>query len=293
MNIRTYLRKRKELIDEYLKVVLPFQDTPGKLRDSIWYCMLNGGKRIRPIMMLAVLELVDEPIEEILNSCAGIEMVHTSTLILDDLPSMDDALLRRNKPALHRVYGEAISILAANVLLLEGIRLIEEDLITKISDSQILKKLITELLTSIGKDGIMFGQFLDLTLSNRQLKLSEVKEIHRKKTVSLFEISVKIAGIMSKMAPLQLKAVTDYAQYFGMAFQISDDVIALENKPAISGKISLTKDRRANYISVFGEKETKKRLNDYINKAIASLEIFKDKAEHLIDLALYLKERNF
>lgn len=293
MNIKTYLKKRKSLLDEYLKIVLPFDQVPEKLQESAWYCMLDGGKRIRSIIMLAIAELVDAPLQTVLNSAAGIEMIHTSTLILDDLPSMDDALLRRNKPALHRVYGEGVTILVANVLLLEGIRLILEDLIKKISDPQELSKLSRELFSAIGKDGVMVGQYLDLHLSNRKLKIREIEEIHSKKTVSLFEISAKIAGVLSGLNAVELKAVRDYARYFGMAFQISDDIIALERKPAVTGKLSLTKERRPNYLLVCGRKETQKRLRDYINKAVDSLKVLKFRKEFLRDLALYLKERTF
>lgn len=293
MNLKLYFKKRKQLIDEYLKMVLPFQKDPQRLHEAVWYCMFSGGKRIRTIIMLAIAELLDTNLDEVLNSAAGIEMIHTSTLILDDLPSMDDALLRRGKPALHRIYGEAVTILVANVLMLEGLKLITRDLIRKIPLDE-LDKLNSEFISAIGSKGIMLGQFLDLTLSNKKLKLKEIEDIHDKKTSSLFEIAAKVAGSISGASGTQLKALSDYALYFGRAFQISDDIIASENKPSISGKLSLTKERRPNYISVFGKTETKRRLNNYIHKSIKSIQSFKgnkSKIECFLELSKSLKNR--
>ncbi len=291
MNLKVYLKKRKELIDEYLKVVLPLKDKPKKLHDAIWYCVFNGGKRIRPIVMLAIADLERMPLDKVLNAACGIEMVHTSTLILDDLPSMDDALLRRSKPALHRVYGEAITILVANILLLEGVNLITNDLMNKISDTEELKNIISELTGAIGKDGVMQGQFLDLTLSNEEIKLREIEEIHKKKTSMLFEISGKVAAVISGLSQDKIKAAHDYLSNFGMAFQISDDIIALENRPQVSGKISLNKDKRPSYVAVCGKKDAQRRLNNYINKAVEKIKVFKPESEPLVELAKALKDR--
>jgi len=294
MNMKPYFKKRKALIDEYIKIVIPFKTKPQKLHDAMWYCMVDGGKRIRAIMMLAIADLVKFPLDEILDSAAGIEMVHTSTLILDDLPSMDDALLRRGKPALHRIEGEATAVLLANVLLIEGIGLIFKNMARSVKGTDELVKLTTEILSAIGKDGIMLGQFLDLTLSNKEIKLKEVEDIHRRKTAALFEASAKIAAAVSGLSSGEFKAVQNYAHYLGMAFQVSDDFLAVEGSASNTGKIPLTKDKRPNFIAVCGKNDARQRLNGYIKKAVESIKIFKtSEAEPLIEMVKNLKDRTF
>ncbi|MDD5614520.1 MAG: polyprenyl synthetase family protein, partial [Candidatus Omnitrophica bacterium] len=248
MNMKEYLSKRKELIEEYLKMVLPVQDEPQKLHEALWFSMFAGGKRIRAILMLAIADIAKSPIDKIISSAAGVEMVHTSTLILDDLPSMDDALLRRGKPALHRVYGEATAIIAANILMLEGIHLITNNLIDVVQDKDKLGAIISELFSEIGKDGIMLGQFLDLTLSNQKIKAKDVEDIHNRKTASLFKISAKIAAEICGLKTPEATALINYAVDFGLIFQISDDILAVEGVPSKTGKMSLASDRRPNYI---------------------------------------------
>ncbi|MDP8233291.1 MAG: polyprenyl synthetase family protein [Candidatus Saelkia tenebricola] len=292
--MKSYLNKRKGLMDEYIKIVLPFQESPKRLHEATWDCMLNGGKRIRAIIMLAIADLVGFPLDEMLNSAAGIEMIHTSTLILDDLPSMDDALLRRGKPALHRVYGEAITILLANVLLIEGIGLVFKNLTKTVDDTDELVKLSAEFLSTVGKDGIMLGQFLDLTLSNKEIKLKEIENVHAKKTAALFEISAKVAAVVSGISGAELKAIVGYAHYLGMAFQVSDDVLAVNGSTSNTGKMALTQDKRPNFIVVCGKKDAVQRLNGYIKKAVESIKVFKTKdAEPLIELVKGLKNRTF
>jgi geranylgeranyl diphosphate synthase type II len=291
MDLKRMLKKKKELIDEYLKLVLPYAEGPQKLHEATWYAMLNGGKRLRAIIMLAIAEMKSQPLEIVLNSAAGIEMIHTSTLLLDDLPSMDDALLRRGKPALHKVYGEATAILVAESLLLEGLNLIVAEIINNVSPQEERNRLIRNLFSSLGKDGVMLGQFLDLYKSNQELKLKEIEEIHAKKTGSLFESSVDIASTLAGFTLQEKKEMMNFATCFGKAFQISDDLIAVENKPALSGKLSLTKDRRPNYVQVCGKKKALKNLNDYIQKAIGSLKKL-PRSEFLIELTKYLKTRN-
>ena len=198
MSINSYLKKRKVLLDEYLKVVLPIKEKPERLHEAMWYSLFNGGKRIRSIIMLAIADIAKVSLDGILNAAAGIEMIHTSTLILDDLPSMDDALLRRGKPALHRVYGEATTILVANILQLEGVSLVLKDLTRCYIDNDSAVECNSRFLSALGKEGIMVGQFLDLTLSNKDIKLRDIEDIHKKKTVSLFEVSARIAAIISK-----------------------------------------------------------------------------------------------
>ncbi len=292
MNIKVYLKQRKELIDEYIKCVFPIYGEPDKIHEALWSSMFNGGKRIRPIIMLAIADLAGVGLEKVLNAAAGIEMIHSSTLILDDLPSMDDALLRRGKPALHKVYGESTAILTANILMLDGLRLITEDLIKTIEDKEQLLEINRDLFEGIGKDGLMLGQFLDLALSGKNISKKEVENVHKKKTSSLFTLSSKVAALLCGLNENQIESLLKYAESFGMIFQISDDLLALEGMVSKTGKTSLRMDVSSNYISATGSEEAKRKISEYTKKAISDVKIFKKDSEPLVELVKLLKERS-
>jgi len=292
MNIKVYLKQRKELIDEYIKCVCPIHGEPEKLHEALWFSIFEGGKRIRPIIMLAVADMAGAAFERVLDAASGIEMIHSSTLILDDLPSMDDALLRRGKPALHKVYGESTAILAANILMLDGLKLITGDLIKSVESMDRLSELNRDLFEAVGKEGVMLGQYLDLNASAQKINKKEIEEIHKRKTASLFHLSVKIAGVVSGFKGDELNALLSYADSFGMIFQISDDILAVEGSSSITGKSSLGGDISPNYIAVVGKKEAQKKISEEVKKAISSIKIFKKDAEVLIELVDFLKNRN-
>ncbi|MDP8215964.1 MAG: polyprenyl synthetase family protein [Candidatus Kaelpia imicola] len=292
MNIKVYLRQRKELIDEYIKCVFPIHDQPEKIHEALWFSMFKGGKRIRPIIMLAIADLAGVGLERVLNAAAGIEMIHSSTLIFDDLPSMDDALLRRGKPALHKVYGESTAILAANILMLDGLKLITEDLIKLLEDREQLIEINRDVFEEIGKEGVMLGQFLDLTLSSKNINKKEIEEIHKRKTSSLFILSSKVAALLCGLKKDQVDALISYAESFGMIFQISDDFLALKGVVSKTGKTSFRTDVSPNYISVIGEREAKNKINEYTKKAISDIKVFKKENEVLVELIKLLKGRS-
>ncbi len=292
MNIKVYLRQRKELIDEYIKFVFPMHEKPEKIHEALWFSMFEGGKRIRPIIMLAIADMAGIGLERVLNAAAGIEMIHSSTLILDDLPSMDDALLRRGKPALHKVYSESTAILTANILMLDGLKLISSDLIKSVEDREQLLDINEELFDKIGKEGVILGQFLDLSSSGKSISRKEIEEIHKRKTSALFVLSVKIAGLLLGFNKDELASLLSYAEYFGMIFQVSDDFLAVEGPVSSTGKSSLRKDLSPNYVAAIGKKEAKKKINEATKKAISSLKVFKKDSEVLIELVKYLKERS-
>ncbi|MDP8253851.1 MAG: polyprenyl synthetase family protein [Candidatus Kaelpia aquatica] len=292
MNIKVYLKQRKELVDEYIKYVFPIHDQPEKIHEALWFSMFEGGKRIRPIIMLAIADLAGVGLERVLNAAAGIEMIHSSTLILDDLPSMDDALIRRGKPALHKVYGESTAILTANILMLDGLKLITEDLIKSLEDRERLLEINQDVFEEIGKEGVMLGQFLDLSFSGKSVNKREIEEIHRRKTSSLFILSSKVAALLCGFKQDQVTALVNYAESFGMVFQISDDLLALEGATSKTGKFSLRNDVSPNYISAIGEKESRKKMNDCTKKAISNIKVFKKEGEALIELVKLLKGRS-
>ncbi len=292
MNIKVYLKQRKELIDEYIKCVFPIHDEPEKIHEALWFSMFAGGKRVRPIIMLAIADIAGVGLERVLSAAAGIEMIHSSTLILDDLPSMDDALLRRGKPALHKVYGESTAILTANILMLDGLKLITNDLIKLLEDKEQLLDINRDVFEEIGKKGVMLGQFLDLSLSGKKISKKEIEDIHKRKTSSLFILSSKVAGLLSGLKRDEVSALLDYAEYFGMIFQISDDLLAVEGSVSSTGKSSLRKDMSPNYAVTIGQKEAKKKINDYTKKAISSVKIFKKNSEVLVELVKLLKGRS-
>lgn len=291
MNVKRYLLKQRKFIDEYIEKLLPLKEQDNKLSEAIRYSMVDGGKRIRAILMLEVANLLEKEPGVVIKSACGIEMIHTSTLLLDDLPSMDDALLRRGKPALHRIHGEATTILSANILLLEGIQLILDNAFENGLKLELISQMWRQLLEALGKHGIMAGQHLDLELSNQKLNIKAVENIHEKKTASLFISAINIAATLAGALPKEKDCLLKFAKNFGMAFQIRDDILSIEEKPKQTGKLSLTREVRPNYCIILGKKKADKKLKTYTEKARKSLAGFKERADTLIAITDYLQER--
>jgi len=255
------------------------------------YSLLGQGKRIRPILMLEAAEVLGKNWQRFLDAACGVEMIHVSSLILDDLPCMDDALTRRGKPALHRVEGEANAILASYALLTSGIRLIAQNACDSGIDGLQFSQAIRSICDAAGIRGISLGQFLDLNLTQRRYSKADIERIHRYKTASLFISSLEIAAMLAKAKKGKLLALKKYGRNIGLAFQIRDDLFDWGKKTKDSGKSSLKGDLRPNYAHLVGREESKKRLHYLIGQANLSLRIFGRKAEPLRDLASFIEER--
>jgi len=276
-SIREYLRKDNKTNRDLLKWMR--------------YSSLAGGKRIRAMLVLMLAEMLDKDPKEFLPLSCGIEMIHTSSLILDDLPCMDNAILRRGKPALHRVAGEANAILSSYALLMKGIELIAYNAKVFKVDVLNFEKIIKSISLAVGLEGISLGQFLDLYFSERKYTKNDVEKIHFYKTASLFISIFEIVGILCGLENKKLTALKKYAKNIGLAFQIKDDLLGYEKKAEELGKSSLKGEIRPTYLSLMEKDKVEKLLRDLTKEARDALKIFGKKAEPLREMANFVERR--
>lgn len=275
--IEGYLKAKKGVSEELLALMR--------------YSVLAGGKRLRSLLVLAVAEMLGKDAHRFLPCACAIEMIHSSSLILDDLPCMDDALTRRGKPALHRVGGEANAILASYALLTEGIKLIIQNAERlKISRTKI-SRIVKSISDAVGLKGISLGQFLDLKFRDRGYSLSDIEKIHYYKTASLFVSSIEIAAVLGGANARQIKALKEYARSLGFAFQIKDDLLGYEKTPRDLGKVSLKGEMSPSYVVLLGKKITERKIRGLIKRACECLGIFGNKAEILKELSCFIQTR--
>jgi len=277
------------LINKYLEQALPAAAVPPKpIFEAMRYSLFAGGKRLRPILTLSVTETLGAEAERILPVAAAIEMVHTYSLIHDDLPSMDNDDLRRGKPTNHKVFGEAIAILAGDALLTAGF----EQIVTAPYPPEICRQLAIELSDSIGPEGMIGGQVLDMAAQNEEVNVSQLEKMHLMKTAALLSYSAFAPAIALEAGEEVEDALHDYGESIGLAFQIVDDILDVEGNSEDLGKTA-GKDhhnRKATYPSILGVEKSRKHARESIEKAIASVESI-DRYSYLSTLATFILER--
>ena len=284
MNFKKYLENKKNIIDKALDEYLPPEEnSPSIIHKAIRYSVFGGGKRIRPILTLATAELFGRDTESVIKAACGIELIHTFSLIHDDLPSIDNDDFRRGKPSSHKVFGEAIAILAGDALLVSGFDLITKNVEVKEIKKQSILKVIKETSFYIGTENMLGGQVEDITLNDKDITKADLINLYMKKTAALICLSIRSGAILSGANQRQLKALTKYGENIGLAFQIIDDMLDVMQDQRDAGKL--------NYANKFGMKESKNESERLINEAKDSLKIFNHKAEILRNIADYLLTR--
>jgi geranylgeranyl diphosphate synthase type II len=284
--LSSYLREKKTLIDRYLMM---FLGSPGKLPPTLYesmrYSLSAGGKRIRPILSIASCEAVGGRTEDVIPAAIAIEMIHTYSLIHDDLPAMDNDDLRRGKPTNHKVFGEATAILAG-----DGLLTLAFSILSGVSNSM---KIIHEIALAAGPEGMVGGQQLDIENEGKNIDVKALEELHRRKTGALILAAVRSGGIAGGAAETQLSALTDYGMKIGLAFQIADDILDLEGDVENIGK-SPGKDVKQNkntYPALLGSTESKIVARNLVDEALEALESFDEKAVPLRMIAEYIVDR--
>ncbi|MCM8783421.1 MAG: polyprenyl synthetase family protein [Candidatus Omnitrophica bacterium] len=285
-----YWKEKEKLVNQALSGFLKSENKNwGELLRWMRYSTLAKGKRIRALLVLITAEMLGKDPKKFLPSACGLEMIHTSSLILDDLPCMDDAVLRRGKPALHRVSGEANAILSSYALLMKGIELIAYN--AKLLRVNVLQfeRIIKSITLAVGIEGISLGQFLDLKYSDFNYSREEIEKVHLYKTASLFISTLEITGILAGIGEKKLRTLKNYGKNLGLAFQIRDDF--LEKRREKQGKYSLKDGHRPNYRRLLGKEKTRNNFLRYKQKAIFNLRRFGKKAEKLKALFSFLDMR--
>ncbi|GIN60592.1 farnesyl diphosphate synthase [Robertmurraya siralis] len=264
--LASFMQKHKELLEQQLRTSVMQMKAPEIIKESMLYSLEAGGKRIRPMLLFATIDAFGDKVEKGLLTAAAIEMVHTYSLIHDDLPSMDNDDLRRGRPTNHKVYGDAFAILAGDALLTYSFQLIAE---TAEVGAETKLKLIRELSVAAGAEGMVGGQVADISGENRRLTLDELEYIHIHKTGKLLAFSA-VAGALLAGAPTAIvEQFRKFAHHLGLAFQIRDDILDLEGNEQKLGKRtgSDTFNHKSTYPALLTMDGAKKALVQEIAKA--------------------------
>ena len=292
MTFEAYLQAQQELVDRALadRVFARWSGVPERLATAMRYSLESGGKRLRPVLVLATCESLrpGPPLPAAIDYACAIELVHTFSLIHDDLPAMDDDDLRRGRPTSHKVFGEALAILAGDGLLSEAFRLCGE------LGGAVGAALCRELAAGTGAAGMVGGQVLDLLASAGPVAAADVHRIHRLKTGSLIRACVRIGGILGGSSVSDLDALGRYGKNVGLAFQIVDDILDVVGEQAKLGKGTGSDAAQAKitFPSVFGLDVSRRLAQEATAQAILALEPLSGRAGWLRDLSLYLLSRD-
>ena len=298
MDIQRYLQEQKERVDSALERYLPKkEELASNLYSAMQHSLFAGGKRIRPILSIASFEAAGGKGERILSFACALEMIHTYSLIHDDLPAIDNDDYRRGKPTCHKVFGEAVALLAGDGLLTEAFRLMTHSHATERSpgDEALLLDLISEVAQAAGVSGMVGGQVVDIESEGKPVDLPTVQYIHTHKTGAMILASVRVGARLGGAKETLLKALTRYGESLGLSFQIADDILNVEGKAALMGKQTGTDlfKRKATYPSVLGVEESKIRSKELVEMAIDALKQLGPEADPLREIARFIIAREY
>ncbi|KYG31001.1 farnesyl-diphosphate synthase [Alkalihalobacillus trypoxylicola] len=285
-----FLDEIKPIMEEQLVQSINDLNFPASLKDSMIYSLEAGGKRIRPMLLLATLRGFNQPLELGYDIASAIEMIHTYSLIHDDLPAMDDDDLRRGKPTNHKVFGEATAILAGDALLTHSFERIAN---ATLSPVQIVR-LIKELAIASGPEGMIGGQVADMEGENKKLSLEELTYIHQHKTGDLLTYAVVAGGIIAGASEEEIFHLKEFAQELGLVFQIKDDLLDIEGDIELIGKPvgSDEENNKSTYPSLLGIENTREKLEEHTELALAHLNKVDMNSQLLKAITDYVKNRN-
>lgn len=292
--IEKYLEERKILVDKALKKFMPEPSgLAGDVIRAMNYTLFAGGKRIRPVLCIAGSEAVGGSADDVVPVACAIELIHAYSLIHDDLPVMDNDDFRRGRPTNHKVFGEAVALLAGDSLLTLAFNLMASYGLDKNGEKKALLRVIDLIASSAGYKGMVGGQMVDISYEGKDPDPTVVEYIHRHKTGALIAASVTAGTILAGGNEQEVKSINRYGQQIGLAFQIADDILNIEGDRNVMGKgIGSDKVRgKITYPSVFGISESKNIQTRLIDHAIESLNRFDERAEPLRDLARYIIKR--
>lgn len=285
-----YIAKHKVPFDTYMMERIEKEPIPKTLKESMLYSLSVGGKRLRPILLFAVLDTLGLNPTQGYQIASALEMIHTYSLIHDDLPAMDDDDLRRGKPTNHKVFGEATAILAGDSLLTHAFLVVSGD--ETLSFEQRIR-LITMLSTAAGPMGMVAGQMLDMEAETSPITIEQLKEIHLNKTGRLIEFAIVAAAIIANATDETVQLLRCFANHVGLAFQIKDDILDVEGNSTLIGKQvgSDIENGKSTYVSLTSLTDAKKMLDEEIHLALQVLEKLPYDTTLLAAITDYIKER--
>jgi geranylgeranyl diphosphate synthase type II len=292
VDLSIYLHDKKIIVENTLKdICTSFISTPGVLRDAMEYMLFSNGKKIRPVLAIAACEAKGKSADDLLPCFCALEMIHTYSLIHDDLPSIDNDDLRRGKPTCHKVFGDAIAIMAGDALLTEAFRVLSDIRFTERVHPKIIKQIIFEIAQAAGAEGMVGGQVMDILYDGKEGSKNILNYIHLHKTGALIRAAVRIGAIGGGAKIRELKHLTRYGECIGLAFQIMDDILDAEGDEEIVGKRLKKDSNKQTYIKHYGMLASKYKLEQLVDEAIKSIAFLGDSARFLREIAQFIGNR--
>ena len=292
MELKKIWQERSALVEAQLVKELNEANPLDKtLCESMKYSLMAGGKRLRPVLLMAAADAVGAKGTDYLTTGCAMEMIHTYSLIHDDLPAMDDDDYRRGKLTNHKVYGAGMATLAGDALLTLAFEVM---LRQQGVSAEKLVQVVREISTAAGPDGMVGGQALDMESEDKQISMETMKNIHLGKTGALFRAAIRSGAILGGASEDELQALTVYADNFGLAFQITDDILDVIGDEQVIGKPvgSDEKNHKSTYVTLTSLEEAQRLAQEAVDTAIDALKIFGEEADFLRELVAFLVKRN-
>ena len=295
MDFKDELKKYKICVENELEKYVRKKACPEKvLNESVEYSLMAGGKRIRPILMIATYKLFRDDFEKCMPFAIALEMVHNFSLIHDDLPGIDNDNFRHGKLTNHKKFNEATAILAGDSLLNNAYMVISNELKNTQDKYELKKKIHIFDEFSKAVDRMIAGEYIDTEYEGKEISKEYLEYTHQNKTGALIKLPVRIAAILANASDEEVKKLTIYAEKIGLAFQVKDDILSVEGNELITGKpVGNDEEKgKCTYVSKYGLEKAKVILENITEEAINNLSSFGEKAEFLKELAMYIKNRN-
>ncbi|MEI8037566.1 MAG: polyprenyl synthetase family protein [Verrucomicrobiota bacterium] len=293
MPLKTYLAARAAEVDAAIDAFLPkAKDRPATIHTAMRYAVFAGGKRLRPVICLAAAEACGDGYANALAAACALELMHTYSLVHDDLPAMDDDDLRRGRPTCHKVYGEGMAVLCGDALLTEAFLVLAKTQPTRRYGT---REFIIELATAGGSKQLIGGQVMDLEGEGQALTHRQLVRIHEAKTAALLTASLRLGAMTANATPAKLAALTTFGRALGLAFQVIDDILDVTQTTEVLGKTA-GKDQaveKSTYPSVLGLAASRKEAAKLTRAAMAALKPLGKKSARLAEIASHLLQREY
>lgn len=292
MDLASYLHDKKIIVENMLRdICTSFVSTPGILRNAMEYMLFSNGKKIRPILAIAACEAKGKSADDFLPCFCTLEMIHTYSLIHDDLPCVDNDDTRRGRPTCHKAFGEAVAIMAGDGLLTEAFRVLTDRRFTERVSPKISKQIVFEIAHAAGAEGMVGGQVMDIIYENKEGTRNILHYIHSNKTAAMLRASVRIGAIAGGAGARELKSFTRYGDAIGLAFQIMDDILDVEGDEETVGKKLKKDDNKQTYVKHYGILASKYKLEQLVDEAVRSIAFLGENGRILEDIARFIGNR--